>query len=327
MIQVQQPLKHQARINMSNWLHTYLLRHLQVFFYSLGQLTRSPFSLLMTSAVIGIALALPTGLHIILKNMQSISGDIDSAAQISLFLKKSTSDTQAKQLIKQLKGMPQISKVRYISREQALQEFKRLSGFGNALKALEKNPLPAVIVVQPSVSQSNALSNTRAMQQLLEVLQQKPYVDIAQLDMQWIKRLYSIMDIIRRGVIILAALLALAVLLVVGNTIRLAIQNRRDEIVIIKLIGGTDRFIRRPFLYTGFWYGLFGGFIALFLVITSLLLLSGPIEALTQSYESQFSMQVIDFNSSLWLIGGSILLGLVGSWVAVERHLREIEPT
>lgn len=311
-------------INSSiNWIQTYLLRHLQVFFYSLGQLTRSPFSLLMTSAVIGIALALPTGLHLILKNIQTISGDLDSAVQISLFLKKSTTDSQAQQLVNQLKGMPQINKIQYISRQQALNEFKRLSGFGNALKALEKNPLPAVIVVQPSLADSNANST----QSLVEQLQAKPYVDIAQLDMQWIKRLYTIMDIIRRGVIILTGLLALAVLLVIGNTIRLAIQNRRDEIVIIKLIGGTDRFIRRPFLYTGFWYGLFGGLIALFLVISSLLLVSGPIEALTQSYDSQFEMQIMDFNSTLWLIGGSILLGLSGSWVAVERHLREIEPT
>ena len=308
---------------MINVIQTYLLRHLQVFFYSLGQLMRSPLSLLMTSAVIGIALALPAGLHIVLKNIQSISGDLDSAAQISLFLKKSASERQAQQLLGQIRKMPQIKSVQYISRQQALAEFKRLSGFGNALKALEKNPLPAVIVVQPSITQSNA-SSTQA---LVSELQAKPHVDIAQLDMQWIKRLYSIMDIIRRGVVILTGLLALAVLLVIGNTIRLAIQNRRDEIVIIKLIGGTDRFIRRPFLYTGFWYGLLGGLIALLLVVSSLLLLSGPIEALTQSYESQFSMQIIDFNSSSWLILGSILLGLSGSWVAVERHLREIEPT
>ena len=281
----------------------------------------------MTSAVIGIALALPTGLHLILKNIQTLSGDLDSAVQISLFLKKSTTDSQAQQLVTQLKNMPEISKLEYISREQALQEFKRLSGFGNALQALKKNPLPAVIVVQPSLNQSNAATSAQATQTLVEQLQSKAYVDIAQLDMQWIKRLYSIMDIIRRGVIILTGLLALAVLLVIGNTIRLAIQNRRDEIVIIKLIGGTDSFIRRPFLYTGFWYGTFGGLIALFLVISSLLLLSGPIEALTQSYESQFSMQILDFNSTLWLIGGSIFLGLVGSWFSVEKHLREIEPT
>jgi len=310
-----------------NWIQTYLLRHLQVFFYSLGQLTRNPLSLLMTSAVIGIALALPTGLHIILKNIQTLSGDLDSAAQISLFLKKSTTDSQAQQLIKQLNKMPQINKIQYISREKALAEFKQLSGFGNALKALEKNPLPAVVIVQPNLLQDSAINNTRATEALMKNLQSQPYVDIAQLDMQWVKRLYSIMDIIRRGVIILAGLLALAVLLVVGNTIRLAIQNRRDEIVIIKLIGGTDRFIRRPFLYTGFWYGLLGGVIALFLVISSLLLLSGPIEALTQSYESSFAVQIIDINSTFWLIAGSILLGLVGSWVAVERHLREIEPS
>ena len=312
---------------MINWLQTYFLRHLQVFFYSLGQLMRKPLSLLMTSAVIGIALALPTGLHIILKNIQNISGDLDSAAQISLFLKKSTTEAQVQKLISQLKAMPQIGKIKYISRSQALAEFKLLSGFGNALKALDKNPLPAVITVQPSLAQSNAASSTLAIEQLVQQLQSKPNVDIAQLDMQWIKRLYTIMDIIRRGVMILSGLLALAVLLVIGNTIRLAIQNRRDEIVIIKLIGGTDSFIRRPFLYTGFWYGLFGGLIALFLVIGSLLLLSTPIEALTRSYESHFAMQVIDLNSTAWLIGSSILLGLSGSWVAVERHLREIEPS
>ena len=320
-------LHKQQEYKVINWIQTYLLRHLQVFFYSLGQLTRNPLSLLMTSAVIGIALALPTGLHIILKNIQTLSGDLDSAAQISLFLKKSTTDSQAQQLIKQLNKMPQINKIQYISREKALAEFKQLSGFGNALKALEKNPLPAVVIVQPNLLQDSAINNTRATEALMKNLQSQPYVDIAQLDMQWVKRLYSIMDIIRRGVIILAGLLALAVLLVVGNTIRLAIQNRRDEIVIIKLIGGTDRFIRRPFLYTGFWYGLLGGVIALFLVISSLLLLSGPIEALTQSYESSFAVQIIDINSTFWLIAGSILLGLVGSWVAVERHLREIEPS
>lgn len=308
---------------MKSWLQTYLMRHLQVFFYSLGQLTRHPFSLFMTSAVIGIALALPSGLHIILKNLHSLSGEWDNVAQISLFLKQTTTEQQARSLSQRLNRMPQVSSVEYISRQQALQEFKRLSGFGDALKALENNPLPAVIVVRPSLS----YRNTAATQQLLKILKTQPHVDIAQLDMQWIKRLYSIMDIIRRGVVILTILLALAVLLVVGNTIRLAIQNRRDEIVIIKLIGGTDSFIRRPFLYTGFWYGLFGGLIAMILVVSSLLLISGPVEALAGSYESDFNMQIMTLNNSFWLIFGSILLGLAGSWIAVGRHLREIEPT
>ena len=151
-------------------------------------------------------------------------------------------------------------------------------------------------------------------------------MDIAQLDRQWVKRLYVIMELVRRGVVVLAARLALAVLLVVGNTIRLAIQNRRKEIVVMKLIGGTDAFIRRPFLYTGFWYGLFGGLIAWLLVSFTILSISNPVEKLTSLYQNQFELNNISFVTTLLLLLISILLGLAGSWLAVGRHLREIEP-
>ena len=144
--------------------------------------------------------------------------------------------------------------------------------------------------------------------------------------MQWVRRLYAIMNIVERGVQILGFLLALAVLLVVGNTIRLAIQNRRKEIVVMKLIGGTDAFIRRPFLYTGFWYGLFGGIIAWLLVSFTMLSISNPIEKLTTLYQNQFELNNISFQTTLMLLIISILLGLAGSWFAVGRHLREIEP-
>ncbi len=299
-----------------------LLRHLQVFFYSLGQLSRHPLSLFMTAAVIGIALALPTGLHVLLQNAQQISGGWDGAAQISLFLKKSVSNDQARTLARQLRRRNEIAKVSYISREQALQEFQQQSGFGDALKALKKNPLPSVLIVQPALAHSKP-QQTAA---LLEELRRNSRVDIAQLDMQWVKRLYAIMDIVRRGVLVLAGLLALAVLLVVGNTIRLAIQNRRDEIVVMKLIGGTDAFIRRPFLYTGFWYGFFGALLAFIMVYTTLLLLSGPVEKLAALYHNNFELSRLDSGTALVLLLAGVMLGLVGSWLAVGRHLREIEP-
>jgi len=300
----------------------HLLRHLQVFFYTLGQLSRRPFSMLMTAAVIGIALALPTGLHVILKSAQQLSGGWDGASQISLFLKQSTSDSQARQLARQLEKLPEIRTVSYISRDEALDEFQRLSGFGDALKALKNNPLPAVLVIQPELQQSSQLATDR----LLQRLRQDPRVDVAQLDVQWVKRLYAIMEIIRQGVYVLASLLALAVLLVVGNTIRLAIQNRRDEIVIVKLIGGTDAFIRRPFLYTGFWYGLFGGIIAWLLVAISMWVLNGPVEKLAGLYQNDFSISGLNLQTTGILLLSSILLGLIGSWITVSRHLRDIEP-
>lgn len=249
-------------------------------------------------------------------------GEIDGATQISLFLKRGASEKQAQQLVKRLDKMPEIGKVRFISKQAALQEFKQNAGFSEAMQALDENPLPHVIVIHPSLRHTGE----QAMQKLLARLQGMLHVDVAQLDEEWIKRLYTIMDFIKRGVWILGAMLALAVLLVVGNTIRLAIQNRRDEIVIIKLIGGTDAFIRRPFLYTGFWYGLFGALIAFILLNLSLFLLNEPLERLARLYHSDILLSSLDAQSSLVLFAGGILLGLTGSWLAVGRHLRDIEP-
>ncbi len=317
-----QDLKRQQQPDLITRSGSYFMRHAQTLIYTLGQLLRDPFSMLMTAAVIGIALALPTGLHILLKNAELLSGEIDGATQISLFLKKAVNEQQARQLVDQLHKMPEIGKARFISKQDALKEFQQSAGFTEAMKALDENPLPHVIVIQPSIQHTDEA----AMQKLLLRLQDKLQVDVAQLDEEWIKRLYSIMDFIKRGVWILATMLALAVLLVVGNTIRLAIQNRRDEIVIIKLIGGTDAFIRRPFLYTGFWYGLFGAVIAFILLSMALFFLSEPIERLAQLYHSNALPSSLDAQTSLLLFVSSIFLGLSGSWLAVGRHLRDIEP-
>ncbi len=305
------------------WLRNYLLRHAQTLFYAIGQLSRTPLATLMTTAVIAIALAMPTGLHVLLKNMQGVLSGWDSAAQISLFLEHNTSEQAALGLAEQLRGHPTILEVEYISAQQAMAEFQRLSGFGEALNALEENPLPPVLVVQPTLDRQDP----QALQALVEELRAEATVDLAQLDMEWVERLYALMEIGKRGVWLLAGLLALAVILVVGNTIRLMIQNRRDEIVIIKLIGGTDAFIRRPFLYTGFWYGILGALLAFIMVELSLLALAGPVNSLAVLYNSHFRLGGMDFLTTGGLMGGGLLLGLLGSWLAVGRHLRSVEPT
>jgi len=311
-----------ADSRLATRLRTWLLRHAQVFFGSLGRLARTPVSTLMTAAVIGIALALPTGLHLLLQNLQQLSGGWEGAAQISLFLREDTSEGEAEALLAQIRKLPEVADAEYISREAALAEFQRLSGFGEALAALDENPLPAVIVVSPGLLHASPA----ATEALLGRLRALPAVDLAQLDMQWIQRLYAIMAIVERTVAVLGLLLALGVILVVGNTIRLAIQNRRDEIVIIKLIGGTDAFIRRPFLYSGFWYGLLGGILGLVLVGAAVIALDGPISELAGLYQSSFTLQGPDAATVGLLLGGGILLGLAGSWLAVGRHLRAIEP-
>jgi len=303
-------------------LTAYLINHAQVFFSSLGKLYRNPFSNLMTIAVIGIALAFPVGLYVLLQNIQDVSGGWNGATQISLFTKLSISDQQSADLGDQLRQRNEIDSVLVLTRAEAMSEFKSLSGFGEALEVLKSNPLPSVLIIRPKP----AFSSPDKVRHLVKQLQALPEADIVQLDLKWVERLYTMMEIGQRGIYVITILLALAVLLTIGNTIRLDIQGRRDEIIIIKLIGATNAFIRRPFLYTGFWYGLLGGIIALVMIQVSMGLLSDPVQRLAGLYDSGFELRSMKLNETLILLGFSMSLGLIGSWLAVGRHLHEIEP-
>ncbi|MBL3528993.1 MAG: cell division protein FtsX [gamma proteobacterium endosymbiont of Lamellibrachia anaximandri] len=313
------PMRRRPGFRPDIWLQ----RHLQVALASLGRLTHAPLGTLMTAAVIGIALALPIGLHVMLNNLQNVSGGWESGASISLFLKQEISDKQAAALSKKLRLHQRIKSIQVISKASAMAEFRRLSGFGDALETLDSNPLPALLVILPK----DEYSTPETAQLLVRELGLLPETDIVQLDLQWVRRLQAITEIAQRAVLVLATLLGLAVLLIIGNTIRLEIQNRHAEIEITKLIGATNGFIRRPFLYTGLWYGLFGGIIAWLLVAISILLISGPVAQLAMLYQSAFDLSSLDITTTLLLLAGSAGLGLLGSWIAVGRHLSAIEPS
>jgi len=308
-----------ARARAQIWV----LRHAQVALASLGRLTRAPLGTLMTCAVIGIALALPTGLHVLLQNVQTLSGSWDGAASISLFLKRDDADRATRRMVERMRHDPKVERFKVIDPDQALAELQRLSGFRAALDALQENPLPVVVVVEPKPEHS---SPTEAAALLAE-LRALPEVDMAQLDLQWVRRFHAITEIARRGVLVITSLLGLAVLLIVGNTIRLEIQSRREEIEVTKLVGATDAFIRRPFLYSGLWYGLAGGATAWLLVSLSLAAVSGPVQQLALLYKSSFDLAAVDTLTLATLLGGSALLGLAGSWLAVGRHLSAVEPS
>lgn len=304
-------------------LRLYLQRHAQALLFSLGRICAQPGASFMTIAVIGIALALPAGMYVALHNVQGIGTGWESATQISLFLKKGVDEKTARAFAAELEQSAEVARVSYVAPDRALADFKLMSGFGDALDVLDENPLPAVLVVRPAVEKAGAAG----VERLLAGLKQRPEVDIAQLDMEWVKRLFAIIQIGQRAVLVLAALLALAVLLVVGNTIRLAINNRREEIEIKKLIGATDAFIRRPFLYFGLWFGLLGGVLAWLLVSASLAALSGPVRRLAVLYDSSYQLAGPGLANGAALLAISGLLGLLGAWLAVRRRLAEIEPT
>jgi cell division transport system permease protein len=289
---------------------------------SLGRLARAPVGTLMTVGVIGIAMALPAGLHLLIRNIEAVSGSLDGAASISLFMHAEVADEAARAVALGLTGRPEIAAVEFVGRDQALDEFRSFSGFGEALDLLGENPLPAVLLVRPATDYGSP-ERARA---LAEDLQDLPEVELAQLDLQWLRRLQAMTATAQRGIAVLAVLLALAVLLIVGNTIRLEIQNRRAEIDIVRLVGATDGFIRRPFLYTGVWYGFFGGLVAWLLLLAGLYLMRGPVERLAGLYETDFTLFLQSPGILAALCVGGPMLGWIGAWSVVGRQLAATDP-
>lgn len=305
-------------------MKNYLGHHLRAGLSSLGTLLRTPFASLMTAVVIGVALALPGGFHSLLGSVQILAGGMEGeVAQVSLFLKAGVKEDAARNLAWRLRSMDDIAGVRYISPRQALEEFKRNAGVADALSYLDENPLPAVLVVKPAKSFSDA----EMVRGLVRRLQAQPEVESAQLDWAWLERLHALVALADRGMTLVGVVLAVAVLFIVGNTIRLAIENRREEIIITKLVGATDAFIRRPFIYGGVWYGLAGGVIALLVVDGVLWGMSGPVSRLAALYQSGFQLGMLSGLSACALLLAGATLGWLGAWLAVGRHLRRIEPT
>ena len=272
--------------------------------------------------VIGIALAFPTGFIVFLDNIKVVSSNLDNTIELNLFLKMDVNEIKAEALADKLSNHEDIKKIILIRRDEALSEYKKLSGFDNVLDSLDENPFPNLILIKPKFKNNE----NSQIADLVEELKIMPEIENIQYDNKWINRLTKIIEIIKLVVLILSALLVASVLLIIGNTIRLSIYNHRDEIEITKLFGGSDSFIQRPFLYSGFWYGIFGGLIAWFLVVISISILGGPVKKLSYLYDANFKLVGLGLTDTLTLLAVGIFLGILGSWIAVKRHLRSIEP-
>ena len=183
------------------------------------------------------------------------------------------------------------------------------------------NPLPHTLVVRPGAGNTGA-----SMVLLQEELANLPEAEHVQVDTEWVQRFHAILDIVRQAIAIGAGLLGIAIIVIIGNTIRLDIENRREEIEVTKLIGASNAFVRRPFLWTGFWYGLFGGLMALALVFYGLFLLQGPVARLAGLYQSSIAIASMSLIEAAAIIGVGVFLGLFASWFTTARHMRRIEP-
>lgn len=305
----------------SRWLSSLRLQG-QSLNSSLLRLLRAPFTSAIAITVMAIAIALAGSFYLLVNNAQQLVNSLQTGKQISLFLQHNISDDQARLLAQKLQANAAIAKISVISKEQALAEFQQYSGFGAALNALESNPLPAVIQVYPQ----DSLTEAYQFKQLLKQLQHEQAVDFAQMDMQWLARLQAIMQMVNSVVFILTALLAVAVLFIIGNTIRSELQSRRDEVIVTKLVGGTNTFICLPFLYTGFWYGFISGLVAWCVISVMLLMLNAPLEQLALLYQSQFALQFMSFSETIVLLMASSTLGIVGAFSVVSYQLKLLKP-
>jgi cell division transport system permease protein len=262
-------------------------------------------------------------LNVFLQNTRTATANWNQVFDISVYLDKKTAGTRVQALAKQLRSRADVAAVRVITADEALLQFRRASGFGNALDALRDNPLPDTLVVTPALGASTP-AGTEGLRRAIAATAD---VQAVQIDTEWVQRLYTLLDILRRIIWLTGALLGLGVVLVVGNTIRLDILNRRAEIEVMKLVGATDGFARRPFLYSGVWYGLGGGLLALILVAVAIGMLAKPVETLAGLYGSQFRLSGLGLDLGAAVLGVSIGLGWFGSWLAATRHIRAIEPT
>ncbi|WP_025563875.1 permease-like cell division protein FtsX [Psychromonas sp. SP041] len=299
-----------------------LSQHVHQLSSSFFELWKTPFATLMTILVLGIALSLPTVFHVVYKNVERVSGQWDSASEVSLFLKKDISEERVQVLINKLGLYKDIETVTYISRHQALEEFKEMSGFSKALNYLDENPLPAVLVVVPV----KGAMNTAGSKLLVAKLEREQDIDLVRVDIDWIEKLQAIFYLVVDVVIGIATLLLLSVLLIVSNTIRLNILNQRAEIEVLKLVGATNSFIQLPYLYIGAWYGFLGGVIAWLFSFVLVIWLESGVMNLTGLYQANFELISLSFDGTIILLVTSALLGLIASFISVKQYLVTIEP-
>lgn len=301
--------------------HHWLGHHRREAADSFGRLARVPLSTLMTVTVMTIALSLPLALGQLLHDTRQAVATWDADARLSVYLNEGTDPVAQRTVLAQAQALAGVSRANLITPEAALEEFKAKSNYGPALEQLGSNPLPAVLEVFPKDT-----TDTKAMTALRDQFAQWPEVALAEVDIAWVQRLRTALDIGERLLMAIAGTLILGGLLVVGNTIRLSIESRRDEIRVISLLGGTHAFVRRPFVYMGLWCGLSAGVFTLATVSGLIVWLSEPVLTLARLYGSQFALSYPGPLVSASVIAGASLLGVIGAWIAVGRHLRELEP-
>lgn len=301
---------------MTGWLR----HHLHSLAATARRFAAQPFDTLINALVIGVALALPLGGYALLANIQSLAHGITVSAQVSVFLAMDASAADRESLEKRLRAEPGVREARFVSRAAALDELRQRAGLGDIVATLRDNPLPDAFVLTLAENDADLADRLAASLRAL------PKVAYVQLDSAWVRRVDALLRLSRTAIAILATLLAIALVAVTFNTIRLQILTQREEIVVSKLVGATNAFIRRPFYYCGGLQGALGGLLALLLVRGALALLDRDVSTLATLYGSGFRLGYLTALDSLAFLAFAAALGWLGAWMSVSKHLWQIEP-
>ena len=308
--------------SLASRIQSWRSHHRLVAKQSIQRLLVTPVSSLMTILVLAIAITLPAALNIAITNVTQLTGQTNDHVQMSLYLQNGLSDTQGIKLANQIADWDNVTSTRYVSPQEAKDSFKSMDGFAEIIDNLPENPLPGVVIVIIS-EQSLSVNDAELLRERAAALQK---VAIAKIDLAWLQKLHAIIGLAQQVAAVLTALLAVGVMLVVGNTIKLAIDSRREEIIVTKLIGATNAFVRRPFLYMGLWFGIGGALIALILINACKYALTNAIESLSLVYGTDISLAGLGFTNSMTLVLMGAMLGWLGAWLAANQHIRALEP-
>lgn len=303
-------------------MRTWFVSHGQALLSSLGQLVRAPLATALTILVIAVSLALPLSLFLVVQNLEALGQSVNGSRQLSVLLDSSVDEASALDVLVALEARPEIRRLELVSRDAAAAELKELLGVSDITAGLSENPIPVTLIVEPHDDYSSIEQATR----LAQTLNALPEVSEVVLDVAWLKRLEAMTALLKRAVVVMSGLLGFAVLLTVGNTIRLMVLGRADEIEVIDRVGGTAAFVRRPFLYSGLIQGLIGAILAVALVLLLRVMMQPGVTGLADSYGGQFALSGPGWRATGLVAAVGLALGWVASYVAVARHLRRLRP-
>ncbi|MDB2409286.1 permease-like cell division protein FtsX [Pseudomonadales bacterium] len=308
--------------SFANRIRSWRSHHRLVASQSIRRLIATPVSSMMTILVLAVAITLPAALNIAISNVAQLTGQANDNVQMSLYLQNDISDKKARKITADVSRWDSVSGTRYISPQEAKASFNDMEGFAGIIDSLPKNPLPGVIVLTLS---EHSLSSEKAINLKKKAMGIKE-VASAKIDLEWLQKIHAILGLAQQVSAVLTVLLSIGVMLVVGNTIKLSIDNRREEIIVTKLVGATNAFVRRPFLYMGLWFGIGGALIALALISLCKYALTSALESLSLAYGGEIALSGLGLTNSLVLLVLAALLGWLGAWLAASQHIRALEP-